>query len=191
MRPQDKVEFNSGSAFGGVFTACGEPFEIIIPDKWRNYLQQCPGPLSGSDYLIQGSETSFTFDSNEFPDKNCGYLNNCVSVVQGVWEFNIVYDGEPVVTFVGGKLYQKDCSLSYGTDKVFDGPLVGTYWSGTNTTVGFSFEGTFNAKSANKFTGTFTTLNPVNVYSLTGSYVNTINKINSDTVSHAPCIDLF
>ncbi len=69
VRPQDKVEFNSGSAFGGVFTVCGEPFEIIIPDKWRNYLQQCPGPLSGCDYLIRGSETSFTFDSSDFPDK--------------------------------------------------------------------------------------------------------------------------
>ncbi len=144
--------------------------------------------MSGSDYVIRGSETSFTFNSSDFPDKNCGYLNNCVSVVQGEWEFNIEYEGEPVVTFVGRKLYQKDCSLSYGTDKVFDGPLVGTYWSGTNTTAGFSFEGTFNASSANKFTGTLTALNSVNVYSLTGSYVNTINKINVDTVNHTPVL---
>ena len=77
----------------------------------------------------------------------------CISVIEGGWEFQWLYKGMAILDFVGGNLRQTDCQVTYDDDNIFAGQLNGNYWRGTNDVEGFEFEGYFSGNPANRFQG--------------------------------------
>lgn len=82
-------------------------------------------------------------------------LQECISVIEGGWEFQWLYKGTPILDFVYGNLKQTDCYVTYDNDNIFAGPLNGNYWHGANDVEGFTFKGYFSGNPANRFEGTW------------------------------------
>jgi len=97
---------------------------------------------------------------------------NCVSVTQGIWEFELKNNSITILHFVDGQLNQNDCHISYDRDSIFSGSIEDTFWSGTNTTEGFRFEGNFEGESYKQFKGTFTFFSNNLTVDMIGNSVN-------------------
>ena len=80
-------------------------------------------------------------------------FQECISVIEGGWEFQWLYKGMAILDFVYGNLRQTGCYVTYDDDNIFAGQLNGTYWHGRNDVEGFEFEGSFSGNPANRFEG--------------------------------------
>jgi len=98
--------------------------------------------------------------------------SNCVSVTQGIWEFEVKNNNITILHFVDGQLNQNGCHISYDRDNFFSGSIEGTFWSGSNTIEGFIFEGNFEGESYKQFKGTVTILSNNLTADMIGNSVN-------------------
>jgi len=98
-------------------------------------------------------------------DNDIDAPTNCVVLTQGEWKFKLIGFGK--YTFVG-ELHQDGCHVWQANGGFFDGPLEDTFWSGTNTEEGFSFEGNFTGALYDEFEGTLTITTDNTTYDLLG-----------------------